>query len=58
LSRNDDYEPALNILTDLIKKYQEEEVSSVRTSILAQHDEWKNKWFEAVKLREKAFEQS
>ena len=87
LSWNENYEPALDILTDLIKKHpdrldfynqkariygwignykkaaeiiekaQEKEISPVRTSILAQHAEWQNKWFEAVNLRKKALEQ-
>ncbi|MCF8000631.1 MAG: hypothetical protein K9K76_02055 [Halanaerobiales bacterium] len=87
LSWNEEYELALDILTDLIKKHpdrldfynqkariygwmgnykkaseiieraQKKEISPVRTTILAQHAEWQNKWFEAVKLRKKAFEQ-
>lgn len=88
LSWNENYEPALEILNDLIKKYpdrldfynqkariygwkgnykkaaeiiekaQKKEVSPVRTAILAQHAEWQNKWFEAVNLRKKAYEQA
>lgn len=43
---------------EIIKKAQAKEVSAVRTAILAQHAEWQNNWFEAVKLRKKAFEQA
>lgn len=47
-----------NKATEIIAKAQKKKVSPVRTAILAQHAEWQNKWFEAVKLRKEAYEQA